>query len=317
MRRGDMDDLAAFVAVANHLSFRGAAGELGVTPSALSHALRQLETRLGVRLLNRTTRSVALTDAGQRLLDRLRPAVEQVARALDDLKGEQARPFGRLRLYATHLAGAAVVAPVWARFLAGYPDVHLEVFIDEAPIDIVARGFDAGIGPQDRAAADMVQVRVSGPMRVAFVGAPAYFARRPPPRTPEDLAAHLCVEYLRASDAAPIDWPVSRDGTTRRVPVAGRVVVNNPDLAIRAALDGLGIALALEALAEPLLRSGQLVRVLDDWSPSFEGLFLYYPGHRQVPAALRAFIDLVQATRRTSGPSISIDNPFTSGNAGP
>ena len=315
MRRGDMDDLAAFVAVADHLSFRAAAAELGVTPSALSHAMRQLESRLGVRLLNRTTRSVSLTDAGHRLLDRLRPAVEQVARALDDLKGEQARPFGRLRLYATHLAGAAIVAPVWARFLAAYPDVHLEVFIDEAPIDIVARGFDAGIGPQDRAAADLVAVRVSGPMRVAFVGAPAYFARRRAPRTPEDLATHLCVEYRRGSDTAPIDWPVRREGKTRRVPVGGRVMVNNPDLAVRAALDGLGIALTLEAVVEPLLRSGQLVRVLEEWSPSFEGLFLYYPGHRQVPAALRAFIDLVQATRRPSGKPTAADNPFSSRSA--
>ena len=147
MRRADMADLTAFVAVADNLSFRAGASRLGVTPSALSHTMRQLEDRLGVRLLNRTTRSVSLTDAGLRLLDRLRPAVEQISQALDDLKGEQRHPFGRLRLYVTHLAGAAVIAPVWARFLSTFPDVQLEVHADAAPGDIVAKGFDAGIGP--------------------------------------------------------------------------------------------------------------------------------------------------------------------------
>ena len=176
MRRADLADLAAFVAVADNLSFRAAASRIGVTPSALSHTMRHFEERLGFRLLNRTTRSVSLTDAGLRLLDRARPAVEQILRALDDLKGEQGHPFGRLRLYVTHLAGAAVIAPVWARFLSTFPDVQLEIHADAAPRDIVAKGFDAGIGPKDWAAADMIAVRVVGPMRVAVVGAPAYFA---------------------------------------------------------------------------------------------------------------------------------------------
>src|SRR5215469_1504669 len=186
MRRTDLAALTAFVAVADNLSFRAAASRLGVTPSALSHTMRQLEEHLRVRLLHRTTRSVALTDAGLRLLDRLRPAVEQVSRALDDLKGEEGHPFGRLRLYVTHFAGAAVMAPVWARFLATFPDVQLEIHADAAPGDIVAKGFDAGIGPKDWAAADMIAVRVIGPMRVAVVGAPAYFARRRPLRAPDD-----------------------------------------------------------------------------------------------------------------------------------
>jgi DNA-binding transcriptional LysR family regulator len=184
MRRADLADLTAFVAVADNLSFRAAASHIGVTPSALSHTMRQLEERLAVRLLNRTTRSVSLTDAGLRLLDRARPAVEQISRALDDLKGEQGHPFGRLRLYVTHLAGAAVIAPVWARFLSTFPDVRFEVHADAAPGDIVAKGFDAGIGPKDWAAADMIAVRVMGPMRVAVVGAPAYFARQRPRARP-------------------------------------------------------------------------------------------------------------------------------------
>jgi DNA-binding transcriptional LysR family regulator len=212
MRRADLADLTAFVAVADNLSFRAAASYIGVTPSALSHTVRQLEERLAVRLLNRTTRSVSLTDAGLRLLDRARPAVEQISRALDDLKGEQGHPFGRLRLYVTHLAGAAVIAPVWARFLSTFPDVELEVHADAAPVDIVAKGFDAGIGPKDWAAADMIAVRVMGPMRVVVVGAPAYFARRRPPRTPDDLARHSCVQYRRAPDGAMFEWPLERDG---------------------------------------------------------------------------------------------------------
>jgi DNA-binding transcriptional LysR family regulator len=310
MRRADLADLAAFVAVADNLSFRAAASHIGVTPSALSHTMRQLEERLGVRLLNRTTRSVALTDAGLRLLGRARPAVEQISRALDDLKSEQGHPFGRLRLHVSHFAGMAVIAPVWARFLSTFPDVQLEVHANEALVDIVARGFDAGISSKDLAAADMIAVRVMGPMRVTVVGAPAYFARRRPPRTPDDLARHSCVQYRLAADGAVFEWAFERDGESRRLAVDGRVIVNDPDLAMRAAVDGLGIAYAVEALADPYLRSGQLVRVLADWSPSFEGLFLYYPGHRQVPVALRALIDMLRTAHGSAPAKGSLENPF-------
>jgi DNA-binding transcriptional LysR family regulator len=309
MRRADFADLAAFVAIADNLSFRAAASRLGVTPSALSHTMRHFEERLGVRLLHRTTRSVALTDAGRRLLDRLRPAIEQVSRALDDLKAEQGHPFGRLRLYVMHLAGAAVVAPLWQRFLSAFPDVRLEIHAAEAPVDIVAEGFDAGIGPKDWAAADMIAVRVMGPTRVAVVGAPAYFARTPPPRTPDDLARHCCVQYRRAAGAV-FEWPFERDGRSLRISPDGRVMVNDADLAVRAAVDGLGIAYTIEALAEPFLRSGQLVRVLEDWSPSFDGLFLFYPGHRQVPAALRTLIDMLRAARGSASDKGSLEVAF-------
>jgi DNA-binding transcriptional LysR family regulator len=297
MHRADLADLAAFVALADTLNFRVAATRLGVTPSALSHTMRHLEERLGIRLLHRTTRSVALTDAGLRLFDRLRPALEEVSGALADLKAEEAHPFGRLRLHVTHLAGAAVIAPLWQRFLSSFPDVQLEIHAAEAPVDIVANGFDAGIGPRDWAAADMIAVRVMGPARVAVVGAPAYFAQRHPPRTPDDLADHSCVQYRRAEGAV-FEWPFERDGKSLRVSPDGRVMVNDADLAVRAAVDGLGIAYTIEALAEPFLRSGQLVRVLEDWSPALDGLYLYYPGHRQVPAALRGLIDMLHAARR-------------------
>lgn len=299
MRRADLAALTGFVAIADDRSFRAAASRLGVTPSALSHTMRQLEERLGVRLLHRTTRSVSLTDAGLRLLDQLRPAIEQVSRALEDLKAEQGHPLGSLRLYVTHLAGMAVIAPLWGRFLSTFPDVQLEVHAAEAPIDIVAKGFDAGIGPRDWAAADMIAVRVTGPTRVFVVGAPAYFARQRAPRTPDDLSQHCCVQYRRAAGAV-FEWPFERDGQALRISLQGRVMVNDTDLAVRAAVDGLGIAYTIEAVAEPFLRSGQLVRVLEDWSPSFDGLFLYHSSHRQVPAALRALMDMLRDIRGTA-----------------
>jgi DNA-binding transcriptional LysR family regulator len=310
MRRSDLAELSAFAVIAERLSFRAAASELGVTPSALSHTMRALEERLGIRLLNRTTRSVSLTDAGTRLLARLRPAIDSIDTALEDLNRERDRPYGRLRLHVTHLAAAAVIAPIWSRFLAAYPDVHLELGVDEATTDIVARGFDAGIGARDRADADMIAVRVMGPMRVAVVGAPGYFARNRAPRSPDDLARHSCVEYRRAGDGEPLAWPFRRGEETTRIQVQGRVMVNSPEMAVRAAVDGLGIAYTIEGMSELFLRSGQLVRVLEDWAPSFEGLFLYYPGHRQVPAALRALIDMLR-TNQAAG--AAMENPFSTG----
>jgi DNA-binding transcriptional LysR family regulator len=278
--------------------------------------MRQLEERLEVRLLHRTTRSVSLTDAGLRLLERLRPAIDQIAGALEHLNEERQRPMGKLRIYANHVAAASVIAPIWARFLSTYPEVHLELAVGDAPIDIVAKGFDAGIGPLDArvlswAAADMIAVRVMGPMKVVVVGAPSYFARQRPPRTPDDLARHSCVQFRLAGDGAVLAWPLERNRKSRRVSVDGRVMVNNGDLAVRAAVDGLGIAYTLESLAEPFLRSGQLVRVLEDWSPSFEGMSLYYPGHRQVPATLRALIDMIRTVRGSAPSKRSLQNPFT------
>jgi DNA-binding transcriptional LysR family regulator len=251
MDRGDLANLTAFVAVADQRSFRAAASRLDVTPSALSHSMRQLEERLGVRLLNRTTRSVSVTAAGLRLLDRLRPAIDQIAGALENLDEERLRPVGRLRIYATSQLAAAVIVPVWERFLSTYPEVQLELHVGDGPIDIVAKGFDAGIGSQDHAAADMIAVRAMGPMKLAIVGAPAYFARRRPPRTVDELARHSCVQYRQTVDGRAVAWPLLRNGKTRRISVDGQVTVNDAHLATRAAVDGLGIALTTEALAEP------------------------------------------------------------------
>jgi DNA-binding transcriptional LysR family regulator len=301
MNRGDLADLNAFVAVADHLSFRAASAQLGVTASALSHSMRQLEERLGVRLLHRTTRSVSLTDAGLRLLEGLRPGIEQISGALETLHQQRQRPFGRLRIHASPLSAPALIAPVWERFLSTYPEVHLELWVDMRPLDIVASGFDAGIGPKYWAAADMIAIRLRGPMKVAVVGAPKYFERRRPPRTIDDLASHSCIQYRFTTDGATVPWTFERNGKTKRVSLAGGVTVNVPDLAVRAAVDGLGIAYTVETLAAPFLRTGQLVRVLEGFSPSVEPFFLFYPGHRQVPAALRAFIDMIRAPQSAQG----------------
>jgi DNA-binding transcriptional LysR family regulator len=301
MNRGDLADLNAFVLVADHLSFRAASAQLGVTASALSHSMRQLEERLGVRLLHRTTRSVSLTDAGLRLLEGLRPAIEQISGALETLHQQRQRPFGRLRIHASPLSAPVLIAPVWERFLSTYPEVHLELWVDMRPLDIVASSFDAGIGPKYWAAADMIAVRLRGPMKVAVVGAPKYFERRRPPRTIDDLASHSCIQYRFTTDGATVPWTFERNGKTKRVSLAGGVTVNVPDLAVRAAVDGLGIAYTVETLAAPFLRTGQLIRVLEGFSPFVEPFFLFYPGHRQVPAALRALIDMLRAAHPVPG----------------
>ena len=311
MQRGSLADLTTFIAVADSLSFRVAASQLGVTASALSHSMRQLEERIGTRLLNRTTRSVSLTDAGVRLLERLRPAVDQITDALEDLNQERGRPVGRLRIYVTNMAAMAVIAPIWKRYLSTYPEVNLEVEVGEPTIDIVAKGFDAGIGPQNRTAIDMIAVRVTGPIKIAMVGAPSYFAQRKPPRTPDDLSRHSCVQYRRGPDGLIFDWIFERNGKSKAISVNGRVIVNTPELALRAALDGLGIAYAVEAQADTFVRSGQLVRVLEEWSPTIQGLFLYHSSHRRVPAALRALIDMTQMARTMTSSARSIKDPFT------
>ena len=300
MRRGDLTDLPAFVAVADNLNFRAASERLGVTPSALSHTIRQLEERLRVRLLQRTTRSVSLTDAGSRLVERLRPALDQIGDALEDLNEKRERPSGGLRIYAISMAAEGVITPVWARYLTSYPEVQLELRVGEGPLDIVANGFDAGIGTRDHAAADMIAVPVTGPMKVAVVGAPSYFAQRPAPRTPDDLADHSCIQYRHGADRSIQKWEFQCDDELRRIAVGGSIIVNGAKVAVRAAADGLGIAYAVESLVEPLLRSGQLIRVLEKWSPSIAGLFLYYPGHRRIPAALRALIDMIRGSRDTT-----------------
>jgi DNA-binding transcriptional LysR family regulator len=295
MKRSELPDLAAFVAVAEALSFRAGAARLGISRSALSHAMQHLETRLDVRLLHRSTRGVALTDTGRRLFESLRPAFAGIDEALSDLDGARGSPSGRLRLHVSAGAAAAVIAPVWCRFLAAYPRVQLDLELSDGPVDVVAEGFDAAIAIREFAAADMVAVKVSDPWKAVVAAAPSYLARRGEPVTPDDLTAHDCVQYRL--DGAPFPWPFEREGTRRRIAVRGPVTVNSSELALRAAIDGLGLAFLNDTLAAPFLRSGQLVAVLADWLPCFDGYFLLYSGCRQVPLPLRALIDTLRAQR--------------------
>jgi DNA-binding transcriptional LysR family regulator len=292
MKRSELADLAAFVAVADVLSFRAGAARLGITRSALSHAMQQLEKRLDVRLLNRSTRGVALTDAGRRLFGTLQPAFAGIEQGLSDLDHERGRPSGRLRLLVGAGAAATVIAPVWADFLATHPRVQLELVLSDGPVDVVGDGFDAALAIREFASADMMAVKVAEPWRAVVVGAPAYVARRGEPTEPDDLGAHDCIQYRL--NGAFFPWPFVRAGTRRRIAVHGAVTVNSSELALRAALGGMGLAFVNDALAEPFLCSGQLVAVLESWSPSYDGYFLIYPGRRQVPAPLRALIDMLR-----------------------
>ncbi|GJD48323.1 HTH-type transcriptional regulator PgrR [Methylobacterium crusticola] len=293
MRRGDLDDLAAFATVARARSFTRAAAELGLSPSALSHAVRALEARLGIRLLARTTRSVAPTPAGQRLLRSLDPALAEVSRGLAALSDWRGEPSGRVRVTTFPYAARTVLEPALPRFLLDHPAVSVEVVLDDRLTDIVAAGFDAGIRFGESVERDMVAVRVGPDLRTVVVGTPAYFARHPRPETPADLEAHDCVNYRLVGGGGLLPWEFARGGRETRVRAGGRFVVNDGALAaavVRAGA-GLGYMLADEVAAD--LAAGRLVQVLADWCPAFPGCHLYYTS-RQVTPALRALIDALR-----------------------
>jgi DNA-binding transcriptional LysR family regulator len=300
MDRIDLGALDSFAAIARHGSFRRAATERGVSPSTLSQALRDLEGRLGVRLLNRTTRSVALTEAGAALLGALRPALGQIAEAVDAARSAQDAPSGPLRINAPEPAVDLVLAPMAADFMAAYPDVRLEVTAETSLVDIVARGFDAGVRWGESLAQDMVAVPLGPPQRFVVVAAPALIARVGAPNHPSDLLHRPCLRVRFASGAEPA-WEFERDGESLKVSVQGALVTNSPPLLMQAALDGAGFLHTFDAAVEPHLKSGRLVEVLADWSDRFPGPFLYYPSGRHPPSALRAFVDFVQARRRREG----------------
>lgn len=300
MDRIDLGALDSFAAIARHGSFRRAATERGVSPSTLSQALRDLEGRLGVRLLNRTTRSVALTEAGAALLGALRPALGQIAEAVDAARSAQDAPSGPLRINAPEPAVDLVLAPMAADFMAAYPDVRLEVTAETSLVDIVARGFDAGVRWGESLAQDMVAVPLGPPQRFVVVAAPALIARVGAPNHPSDLLHRPCLRVRFASGAEPA-WEFERDGESLKVTVQGALVTNSPPLLMQAALDGAGFLHTFDAAVEPHLKSGRLVEVLAEWSDRFPGPFLYYPSGRHPPSALRAFVDFVQARRRREG----------------
>jgi DNA-binding transcriptional LysR family regulator len=292
--RNELSVLAAFLAVAEERSFTRAGRRLGVSASALSHAIRGLEERLGVRLLARTTRSVAPTDAGDQLIARLSPALGDIRGALDQVSGLRDRPAGRVRLVVSPLAATMVLAPRLGQFARDFPDVVLDVTTtNEGRFDLVAGGFDAGIHLGEFIERDMIAVRVSLEQRAAIVGSPRYLESHPKPGSPRDLTHHRCLNFRHGS-AGVYRWEFDKGKQSLAVAVQGPLNVDDVELLIGAAIDGAGLAFMLEAHAAPHLASGALVRLLEDWCPPFAGYFLYYPSRRQQPAALSALIDTLR-----------------------
>src|SRR3569832_866566 len=300
MPRPDPGELTPFLAVARHLSFRRAAEEIGVTPSVLSHALRAIEEKLGVRLVNRTTRSVALTAAGERLQARLVPAYRDIEDALADLDAFRDTPAGSLRINAGHPSTQLVLLPLVTRFLAAHPAIDVEIVVDNALVDMVAEGFDAGVRFGEILAQDMIAVPLGPRQRSAYVASPEFFERHPMPMRPEDLKTLPCIRF-RFDTGRYYAWEFVRRGKTLSVEVSGQLTLNEMDLVVQAALSGTGIAFAFEAQVMELIDAGRRARVLEDWSPSYPGFYLYYPSRRHMPSALRALVDFAKSTLREGG----------------
>lgn len=289
-------ELTAFMAIHEARSFRNAALRLGVTPSALSRTLRRLETRLGVRLLNRTTRSVSPTEAGEMLYAKLVPAVTHLEEAVSDAVAHHGAPVGTVRLNAPRLAAELILMPNLLRFNAMYPALRLEIVIDDALTDVVAEGFDAGIRIGERLAQDMIAVRLTPSIRVAVVGAPHYFSVHEQPKTPHDLSAHACINYRWADTGKRFRWSFEGPGGQLEVDVQGPVIVNDTGLIRDAALAGLGLAYLPEAAVLSHIANGRLVRVLENWCPPIPGFYLYHPSRYQTPPGLRALISFLRTS---------------------
>ena len=294
MQRAHFDDLLAFLAVARERSFTKAAAKLGVSQSALSHTIRELEERLGLRLLTRTTRSVSPTEAGERLLRNVGPRFDEIEAEIADIRELRKKPAGTIRLTATEYAADAILLPKLAKLLPAYPDVKVEITIDYGLTDIVAQRYDAGVRSGEQVAKDMIAVRIGPDMRMAVVGTPSYFKARPEPKKPQDLVNHNCVTLRLPSHGGLYAWEFEKGGRELRVRVDGQLTCNTTAQMLNAALAGLGLAYVPEGLAQPHLSKGRLNRVLDEWCLPYSGYHLYYPSRRQSSAA---FALLVNALR--------------------
>jgi DNA-binding transcriptional LysR family regulator len=296
MQGAELAELSIFLTVAHLRSFSKAAVERGVAPSAISHAIRKLEQRVGVRLFHRTTRSVALTDAGERFLADLTPAFGQIGAALDGLNAFRDTPFGTVRINLPSAIAPFVLKDVMGPLLAQNPGLHLDVVATDRLIDIVEEGFDAGIRFGERLSQDMVAVRIKPSLRFAVVGAPNYFARTGllPPKSPEDLKQHECIRY-RFPSGAIFNWEFSRKGESLEVDVDGPLTLDGQELMVEAALQGCGLAYVWDNRIMKHLEDGTLIRCLDDWCAPDDGLHLYYPSHRHLSAGLKALINVLRA----------------------
>ena len=297
MRRPELGEMNAFVAVAEQRSFAKAALQLGISRSRLSETISGLEARLGVRLLNRTTRSVATTAAGERLLASLRPLLDDFAGALDSINAFRDKPSGLLRLTVPPPVATLMLAPLLARFLAQYPTIELEISVDAALTDIVAGRFDAGMRAGERLERDMIALRIGKEMEGVIVAAPDYLARHPRPTTPQDLEAHNCIR-LRFPSGTIVPWQFEKRGKKVELVPEGSLTINDPELAMRAALDGVGVLYTGVGYAASEIKAGRLVPLLEDWRLPSAAIFLYFPSRRQVPAPLQAFIDFLRENLR-------------------
>ena len=294
MKKASLAEMSAFVAIAEHASFAKAARQLGMSRSSLSESLRALEERLGVRLINRTTRSVALTEAGERLLVQLRPALDNFDAALESVNVFRDSPAGHLRITVPGPAARTIIEPVLSRFLGSYPSVTLEIVIDSALTDIVRNRFDAGIRPGHRVEQDMIALRVGEDAQPTVVASPDYLRRHGTPKEPGDLRSHNC-SRMRFASGALQRWHFEKRGKSIEVDVRGSLIVGDSGLAVRAALDGLALARVPLHAVQDHLAAKRLTAVLEDWKPRSVGFYLYYPSRRQMPAALQAFIATLKA----------------------
>lgn len=294
MRREELVDLNAFLAVAEEQSFTRAAAKLGTSQSALSYTIRRLETRLGVRLLTRTTRRVAPTEAGERLLRTLGPALDDIAAEISSLSELRDKPSGTIRITTSEHAAHSVLWPVLQKLLPDYPDVHVEINVDSGLTDIVAERFDAGVRLGESIAKDMVAVRIGPDVSMAVVGSPDYFTRHPKPLIPQDLANHRCINLRLPTAGGFYAWELGKDGHALRVRVDGQLAFNNVPMMARAVMDGFGLACMLEDQVRARVADGSLVRVLADWCPPFPGYHLYYPSRRQPSAAFALLVDALR-----------------------
>jgi DNA-binding transcriptional LysR family regulator len=297
MRKLGFAEMTAFVAIAERSSFAKAAVHLGLSRSALSESVRALEEKLGVRLLNRTTRSVALTEVGERLLAELRPALASFEAAVESINVFRDKPAGHLRLTVPRPAARMVIEPILAEFLNAYPAITLEIIADSALTDIVRDRFDAGIRPGHRLEQDMIAIRVGEDARPTVVASPDYLLKHPRPKVPADLQAHNCVR-LRYASGAIAPWAFEKRGKSLEVLVKGSLIVSDGELALRAALDGVGIARLPIISAEAHIARKRLVPLLQDWTPRSVGFYLYYPSRRQMPAALQVLVDFLKSHAR-------------------
>ena len=289
-----ISDLQAFVAVAQDQSFTKAAVRMGVTASALSHTLRALEARLGVRLLTRTTRNVAPTEAGEKLLHAVAPLFEQIASEVSALGQLRDKPAGRIRLTCSDDAAESAIRPMLASFLAKFPDIQIEISIDYGFTNIVTERFDAGIRLGESISRDMIAVRVGPDWRLSVVGSPQYFARFGRPSLPQELTDHGCINIRHSAKGACYAWEFEKNGRKLTTRVTGQFTANSGVHILNAALDGIGLAYVPDFVAKPYLDSGRLIEVLADWSPTFEGFHLYYPNRRQASPAFAAFVEAVR-----------------------